>query len=120
MNPSSANNLSRPLPEPKSIEEYIEYSQNTYDLILWGGGKLKVYLMIKARYQWVLFPDFLQPAYYRIALILPSFPKIKPVTAYAIAFPPNAKHIEKYPLSPLGYGFHIPPAIASRNPLNIR
>ena len=120
MKPSSANNLSRPLPEPKSIEEYIEYSQNTYDLILWGGGKLKVYQMIKARYQWVLFPAFLQPAYYRIALILLSIPKIKPVTGYAVAFPPDAKNIENYPLSSLGFGFHITPAIASRNPFNIR
>ena len=120
MNPSSTNDLPRSLTEPKSVEEYIQYSQSNYDLVLWGGGKLKVYNLMKTHYQWVFFPVFLQSGYYRIALLLLSFPKIKPVTAYAIAFPPDAKNIENYPLSPLGFGFHITPAIASKNRFEIR
>ena len=120
MNPSSTNDHSRSLPEPKSVEEYIQYSQNTYDLILWGGGKLKAYNLMKTHYRWVFFPVFLQSGYYRIALLLLSFPKIKPVTAYAVAFPPDVKNIENYPLSPLGFGFHITPAIASKNRFEIR
>ena len=120
MNPSSTNDLPRSLSEPKSVEEYIQYSQSNYDLVLWGGGKLKVYNLMKTHYQWVFFPVFLQSGYYRIALLLLSFPKIKPVTAYAIAFPPDAKNIENYPLSPLGFGFHITPAIASKNRFEIR
>jgi len=120
MNPSSTNDLPRSLSEPKSVEEYIQYSQSNYDLVLWGGGKLKVYNLMKTHYQWVFFPVFLQSGYFRIALGLLSFPKIKPVTAYAIAFPPDAKNIENYPLSPLGFGFHITPAIASKNRFEIR
>ena len=117
---SSNVNLPHSLPEPKSVEEYIQYSQDVYDLLLWGGGKLKAYNLMKTRYQWVLFPILLQSGYYRIALALASFPKIKPVTAYAVAFLPDAKNIENYPLSPLGFGFHITPAIASKNRFEIR
>jgi hypothetical protein len=120
MNPSSITKASLSLPEPRSVEEYIDYSQNTHHLILWGGGKLKTYNLIKTLYQWVFFPIFLHSGYYRIALVLLSFPRVKPVTAYAVAFPPDAKNIEKYPLSPLGFGFHITPAVASKNRFEIR
>jgi hypothetical protein len=120
MNPPSAPDPFHSIPEPRSIEEYIQYSQQTHDLFLWGGGKLKTYNLIKTHYQWVLFPIFLNSGYYRIALVLLSFPRVKPVTAYAVAFPPDAKNIEKYPLSPIGFGFHITPAVASKNRFEIR
>jgi len=120
MNSSSTARPPLSIPEPKSVEEYIQYSQDTYDLVLWGGGKLKAYDLMKTHYRWVFFPVFLSSGYYRIALVLLSFPKIKPVTAYAVAFPPDAKNIENYPLSPLGFGFHITPAIASKNRFEIR
>jgi hypothetical protein len=120
MNPSPNPDLSRTLQEPRSIEEYFNYSHDTHDLILWGGGKLKAYNLIKTHYQWVTFPIFLKSGYYRIALVLLSFPRVRPVTAYAVAFPPDAKNIEKYPLSPLGFGFHITPAVASKNRFEIR
>jgi hypothetical protein len=120
MNPPPTPNPSLSLPEPSSIEEYINYSQNNHDLILWGGGKLKAYNLIKTHYQWIFFPIFLHSGYYRIALILLTFPRVRPVTAYAVAFPPDAKNIEKYPLSPLGFGFHITPAVASKNRFEIR
>jgi hypothetical protein len=120
MNPPSAPDPSHSIPEPTSIEEYIQYSQQTHDLFLWGGGKLKTYNLIKTHYQWVIFPIYLNSGYYRIALVLLSFPRVKPVTAYAVAFPPDAKNIEKYPLSPLGFGFHITPAVASKKRFEIR
>jgi len=120
MSSASTPNLPNTLSEPKSVEEYIRYSQDNYDLILWGGGKLQPYNLIKTKYQWIFFPVFLQSGYYRIALVLLSFPKIKPVTAYAVAFPPDTKNIENYPLSPLGFGFHITPATASKNRFEIR
>jgi hypothetical protein len=120
MNSSSNSNPSRSLPEPGSVEEYIQYSQDTYDLVLWGGGKLRAYNLMKSHYQWIFFPVFLRSGYYRIALVLLSFPKTKPITAYAIDFPPDARNMENYPLSPLGFGFHITPAIASKNRFEIR
>ena len=120
MNPSSIGALSGSIPEPRSVEEYIQYSQNEFDLVLWGGGKLRVYNLMKSLYHWVFFPVSLQSGYYRIALVLLSFPKVKPVTAYAVAFPPDAKNIENYPLSPLGFGFHITPAMASKNRFETR
>lgn len=120
MPPSSQTNLPLSIPEPQSVEEYIPYCQDQYDLMLWGGGKLRPYNLVKSHYNWVLFPASLQPGYYRIALALLAFPKIKPVTAYAVAFPPGTKKIEDYPLSPIGFGFHITPAMASRNRFEIR
>jgi hypothetical protein len=120
MNPDSNPDPSLSIPEPRTIEEYVIYSQNSHDLALWGVGKLKIYNLIKTHYQWIFFPIFLQSGYYRIALILLTFPKVRPVTAYAVAFPPDAKNIEKYPLSPLGFGFHFTPAVASKNRFEIR
>ena len=120
MDTSSTTSLHHSIPEPLSVEEYIQYSQDQYDLVLHGGGKLRPYNLLKTHYNWVFFPVVLQPGYYRIALVLLTFPKIKPVTAYAVAFPPDAKKIEDYPLSPIGFGFHITPAIASKNRFEIR
>jgi hypothetical protein len=117
---SSYADLPLAVPEPRTVEEYIAYCQDQYDLILWGGGKLRPYNLMKSHYKWIFFPILLQPGYYRIALVLLTFPKIKPVTAYAVAFPPDAKNIEDYPLSPIGFGFHITPAMASKNRFEIR
>ena len=103
--------------EPRSIEEYIDYIQNTYDLILWGGGKIKAYLLSARSCQWVLFPITLQSGYYQIALALTTPPKVRPVTAYAVAFKPGDREIEGYPL--LSTGFHMTPATAGRNPFDI-
>jgi len=71
------------------------------------------------QYNWIIFPVNLQPGYYQIALALLNFLKNRPVTAYAVIFPPGAKNLEKYPLSPIGFGFHITPAIASQNRFEI-
>jgi hypothetical protein len=120
MSPTSHTDLPLSISEPQSVEEYIPYCQDQYDLIMWGGGKLYPYNLLKSHYNWVFFPTNLQPGYYRIALALLTFPKIKPVTAYAVAFPPGTKKIEDYPLSPIGFGFHITPAMASKNRFEIR
>lgn len=120
MSSTSHADLPLSIPEPQSVEEYICYCQDQYDLVLWGGGKLRPYNLLKSQYNWVLFPANLHPGYYRIALALLTFPKIKPVTAYAVAFPPGTKKIENYPLSPIGFGFHITPAMASKNRFEIR
>jgi hypothetical protein len=120
MNPSSFVDKPLSIPEPKSVEEYIPYSQDQYDLVLWGGGKLRPYDLLKSHYKWIFFPITIKAGYYRIALVLLTFPKIKPVTAYAVAFPPDARNMESYPLSPIGFGFHITPAIASKNRFEIR
>lgn len=120
MSPTSYDNLPLAIPEPRSVEEYISYCQDQYDLVFWGGGKLRPYDLLKTHYNWIFFPVSLQPAYYRLALVLLSFPKVKPVTAYAVAFPPDSKNIKNYPLSPIGFGFHITPAIASKNRFEVR
>jgi len=82
---------------------------------MWAGGKLKPFQLVTRRYQWILFPINLQPGYYRIALTLTSIPQDKTVTAYAIAFLPGEKDLNKYPLSSIGFGFHMTPAIAARD-----
>jgi hypothetical protein len=120
MNPASRAVQPLAIPEPPSVEEYIAYCQDQFELVLWGGGKLRPYNLLKSHYSWVFFPANLQPGYYRIALALLTLPKIKPVTAYAVAFPPGTRKIEDYPLSPIGFGFHITPAMASKNRFEIR
>jgi hypothetical protein len=120
MSPVSKSSLLFANPEPRTMEEYITYCQDQYELVLWSGGKLRPYNLVKTHYNWIFFPVDLQPGYYRIALVLLTYPKVKPVTAYAVTFPPNTKNIENYPLSPVGFGFHITPAIASKNRFEVR
>ena len=95
-------------PNRERWREYIPYCQDQYDLVLWGGGKLRPYNLVKSHYNWIFFPVFLQPGYYRIALVLLTFPKVKPVTAYAVIFLPATKNIENYPFLPSGLVFTSP------------
>jgi hypothetical protein len=101
--------------QPSSIEEYIEFEKNSLELIFWVGWRLKPFIMIKGRYQWLLFQISLEIGYYRIALTLGKMANQKSITGYAVAFMPGSKDYEKYPLSALGYGFHRTPAIANTN-----
>jgi len=49
--------------QPRTIEEYISYSSDAYELVLWAGGKLKPYNLITMQYNWIIFPVNLQPGY---------------------------------------------------------
>jgi hypothetical protein len=103
------------LSKPNSIEEYIDFEKDSLDLLFWVGGRLKPFIFIKNRYQWLLFQIYLEIGYYRIALTLGKISNQKSITAYAVAFLPDSKDYEKYPLSFSGYGFHKTPAIANTN-----
>jgi len=100
---------------PMTVEQYIAYARDTHFLVLWGGGRLQPFRLMESRYRWTLFPIQLEPGYYRIVLSQTFEPHKKSIIAYAIAFQPGKHDIEKYPLSPIGFGFHMTPAIASSN-----
>lgn len=102
-------------PEADSIEDYIQSTSSSLDLVFWCGGTLKPFLFVKNKYQWILFPVQLFVGYYRIVLVSTSTTQIRPVTAYAVIFSPGTKTYENYPISSLGYGFHMTPAIAVSN-----
>ena len=102
-------------PEAGSIEDYIQSNGDSLDLVFWCGDTLKPFLFVKNKYQWILFPVQLSVGYYRIVLVSTSTAQIRPVTAYSVIFTPETKTYENYPISPLGYGFHMTPAIAVSN-----
>ncbi|HEY60739.1 MAG TPA: hypothetical protein G4N92_08685 [Anaerolineae bacterium] len=100
---------------PRTIEDYIKLKDDSCDWIIWLGGRLKPFLMTENKYQWVLFPIELEPGYYQIALMINPPLNSKPISAYAVAFPPDATIYDSCPIKYAGLGFHTTPAIASGN-----
>jgi len=112
---SDKDSFHTPDPEVNPIEKYIQSTVDSLDLVFWCGGTLKPFIFKKNKYQWILLPVQLHVAYYRIVLMSYLAALTRPITAYSVIFSPGTKTYENYPLSPLGYGFHMTPAIAVSN-----
>jgi len=100
---------------PQSVEDYIHYVQDSYELLIWVGAKLIPFQITRNNYQWVLFPIQLSPGYYHIVMQVHQSDDLRPVTAYAVIFSPGSRSYENYPLSLTGLGYHHTPAMACSN-----
>ena len=98
------------------LENFIDSNKEKCILLQWVGGKLRRFLITENCYQWLLFPVHLEPGYHQLALWLipPSWMK-RSSSAYAVLFAPGTKIYTKALRKPAGFGFHMTPAIASKN-----
>jgi hypothetical protein len=103
------------MPDAKSLTDYIDSVKQSYIPLLFTGGNLNPFILNRNEFNWALFDVDLTPGSYRLCLLLVSEWKLRPVTAYAVVFPPGEKPIKHADSGQFGSGFNIPPAVSVGN-----
>lgn len=103
------------MPDADSLMDYIDSVNKSYTQVFYSEGILKPFLLSRNEFNWVLFDVELEPGNYRLCLRQVTEWKLRPVTAYAVVFPPGIKPIKHADSGEFGSGFNIPPAISIGN-----
>jgi len=103
------------MPDANSLSDYLDSVKQSYTAVLFEEGNLRPFLISKNEFDWVLFDVELTPGNYRLCLRQVSEWKLRPVTAYAVVFPPGIKPTKHADSGEFGHGFNIPPAISIGN-----
>jgi hypothetical protein len=103
------------MPDAKSLTDYIDSVKQSYSEILFTGGNLRPFILNHNEFNWVLFDIVLTPGSYRLCLMLINEWNLRPITAYAVVFPPGVKPIKHADSGQFGSGFNIPPAVSVGN-----
>ncbi|MBM3137931.1 MAG: hypothetical protein FJZ98_07065 [Chloroflexi bacterium] len=103
------------MPDADSLKDYVDSVNKSYTQVLFSEGNLKPFLLNRNEYDWVLFDVDLEPGNYRLCLLQTTEWKLRPVTAYAVVFPPGMKPIKHAETGQFGSGFNILPATSIGN-----
>lgn len=101
--------------DAKSLTDYIDSVKQSHTPVLFVGGKLLPFHLSKNLFQWVLFDIELHPGDFRLGLLIVSEWYHRPITAFAVTYPPGEKPMRHANTGRFGSGFNIPPAVSIGN-----